>query len=147
MAWVSRELPRDSRAGGWWPCTLPLAPSLHPSQAMSSSPTGTYLPIRVTVPASGPCQSHSPGICISTGCAQNKMPCSAAPGTPGHGGQDLEENTSFQQRRHACSTWKGSQQPLHSALGLCQTHPIGDAKPGLWNSLPKLAPHSSVQAP
>lgn len=63
------------------------------------SPTGTYLPIRVVAPVGGPCQSHGPGIRISASCTQDKMPCSAAPWAPGHGGQDLEESTRSEQRK------------------------------------------------
>ena len=69
------------------------------SPAMTTSPTGTYLPIRVVAPVGGPCQSHGPGIRISASCAQDKMPCSAAPWAPGHGGQDLEESTRSEQRK------------------------------------------------
>lgn len=65
--------------------------SPHLSPAVPTSSAVTYLPIRVIAPASGPCQGHSPGICISAGCAQDKMPCSAAPGAPGHCGQNLKE--------------------------------------------------------
>lgn len=61
---------------------------------MPTSPTGTYLPIRVVAPVGSPCQSDSPGTShLSAGCAQDKMPLCCSEGRPGHGGQELEETT------------------------------------------------------
>lgn len=110
------------------------------SPAMPTSPTGTYLPIRVVAPVGGPCQSHSPGIRISASCTQDKMPSSAAPWAPGHGGQDLEESTRSEQRK-TYDTPVGP--PAPPALG----PPGCVSPPRVRNSLHKLIPHSSVRVP
>lgn len=75
--------------------------SPHFFPAMPTSPTGTYLPIRVVAPVGSPCQSDSPGIRIPAGCTQDKMPRSAAPRAPGHGGQELEETTGQSRERRS----------------------------------------------
>ena len=108
-----------SRGTGRARPALPLAPgaafSSSPVQAASplavASPTGTYLPIRVVAPVGGPCQSHGPGIRVSTGCTQDKMPRSAAPWAPGHGGQDLEESKESEQRKGTQHTGRSLDAP------------------------------------
>lgn len=110
-------------------CLLCRSPHFCP--AMPTSPTGTYLPIRVVAPVGSPCQGDSPGIRISAGCAQDKMPCSAAPRAPGHGGQELEETTGSEQRKT---------QHTSRSHSLCWPTQV-------WNSLHKLVPRSRIQAP
>lgn len=92
----------------------------------------TYLPVRVAAPI-GPRSRRRPSIRIPAGRAQDEAPGPAAPGPPGHGGQDLPEDK--------CKHTSGF--PLFPAQLAPQSEPLAGRLRG---SLPAAAPTCS-QAP